>query len=147
MLGASPFFCLIAPHPSSLAFTLAFQLDTLVCGTKDDAWTVEELRSAIKVDHGYTIESQPVVDLIETLSAFEKDDRRLFCMFITGSPNLPVGGMLSGRAGGGRAGGGRTFYVFPAASFFPAPSVFCAALLFACRSVCDVTPVSASLCL
>lgn len=78
---------LLIPRSSFLS-----QLDTLVCGTKDDAWTVEELRSAIKVDHGFTIESQPVLDLIEVMSSFEKKDRRLFCMFITGSPNLPVGG-------------------------------------------------------
>lgn len=61
-------------------------------GIKDEAWSVGHLRSAVKVDHGFTLESQAVVDLLHVMSQLDKEERRLFSMFLTGSPNLPVGG-------------------------------------------------------
>lgn len=75
------------------------QLETLLCGGRDEAWSFEQLRSAVKVDHGFNAESQVVLALLEVMSEFDREERRLFCMFLTGSPNLPVGGQCGRRRG------------------------------------------------
>ena len=51
-----------------------------------------ELHDACKADHGYTLESAPVQRLFQVLAAFTRQQQRDFLAFVTGSPNLPVGG-------------------------------------------------------
>jgi hypothetical protein len=52
-----------------------------------------ELRDACHLDHGYTSESPVIVWLYQLLSTFNREQQRLFLSFVTGSPNLPVGGL------------------------------------------------------
>jgi len=51
------------------------------------------LRAHMKADHGYSMDSQPVQWLMETMEEMEHGDRRLLLRFLTGSPTLPVGGV------------------------------------------------------
>lgn len=68
---------------------------TILCGQAEEDWSIETLRHVIKADHGYTIDSLPVVQLLDIMSRFTLDKRRRFLQFMTGSPNLPIGGFKS----------------------------------------------------
>ncbi len=43
-------------------------------------------------EHGYHSKSREYLDLIKFMVSLEKEDRRHFLKFITGSPRLPIGG-------------------------------------------------------
>lgn len=58
-------------------------------------WTVKELTSAIKCDHGYTSDSPVIGMLIECLVEFTPEQQRKFLQFSTGSPLLPIGGLIN----------------------------------------------------
>lgn len=60
-----------------------------------EAWTAEELRSAIHCDHGYTPASAPVRWLVEVLAGLGHAQRRAFLSFTTGAPRLPPGGLAA----------------------------------------------------
>jgi E3 ubiquitin-protein ligase TRIP12 len=57
-----------------------------------------ELRDACKADHGFTSESPIIIQLHQLLSTFDRQQQRQFLMFVTGSPNLPVGGLAKFRS-------------------------------------------------
>lgn len=73
--------------------------------------TVEELQEVIKghdrlvtrqefvdnclADHGYTLSSRPVQWLFDILSSFTVEEQKTFFLFLTGSVNLPIGGLAS----------------------------------------------------
>ncbi|CDK24097.1 unnamed protein product [Kuraishia capsulata CBS 1993] len=61
-------------------------------GNGEEDWSLETLFSSINADHGYTIDSVSVRCLLEIMSQFSKEERRMFLQFMTGSPRLPVGG-------------------------------------------------------
>ncbi|TID31093.1 hypothetical protein CANINC_000337 [Pichia inconspicua] len=61
-------------------------------GTEIENWSADTLSSVIHADHGYTKNSQQIQWLIEIMSTFDKDERRSFLKFITGSPRLPYDG-------------------------------------------------------
>jgi E3 ubiquitin-protein ligase TRIP12 len=71
------------------------EVDRVFCGLRHSEWNVEELNDACKPDHGYTSESAVVQWFYEVLSSFDRDEQRQFVSFVTGSPNLPVGGFCS----------------------------------------------------
>ena len=50
------------------------------------------ITEAVKADHGFTIDSQPIHDLLSIMSEYDAVARRDFLQFITGSPKLPIGG-------------------------------------------------------
>ena len=50
------------------------------------------LGEAIKADHGFNVESKAIRDLIEIMTLYDKNSRRDFLQFLTGSPKLPIGG-------------------------------------------------------
>jgi E3 ubiquitin-protein ligase TRIP12 len=91
----------------------AFTPDELVMlfGRTDEDWSLESkfedshhssivtdhspaLMDSIKADHGYNLDSKSVRNLLATMSEFDAQERRDFLQFITGSPKLPIGGML-----------------------------------------------------
>ena len=53
------------------------------------------LSEALKADHGFNVESKAIRDLIEIMGDYNVTTRRAFLQFITGSPKLPIGGMIS----------------------------------------------------
>jgi len=71
-----------------------FSVDELgmLFGSADEDWSPETLGEAMKADHGFTMDSQPVRDLITIMNEYDKPARRRFLQFITGSPRLPIGG-------------------------------------------------------
>ena len=49
----------------------------------------------MKADHGFNVESSAIRDLVTVMSEYDSSARRNFLQFITGSPKLPIGGMLN----------------------------------------------------
>ncbi|KAI9329973.1 hypothetical protein BDR26DRAFT_807605 [Obelidium mucronatum] len=68
------------------------ELCLLMGGTLDEDWSYLTIVDAIKADHGYSIDSKPVQNLVEMMEKFTLVERREFLMFVTGSPKLPIGG-------------------------------------------------------
>ncbi|KAI5475050.1 E3 ubiquitin-protein ligase TRIP12, partial [Pseudohyphozyma bogoriensis] len=64
----------------------------MMTGALDEDWSVEGLTNAAKADHGFTMDSRPVRDLLSIMSELTIAERREFLSFITGSPRLPIGG-------------------------------------------------------
>lgn len=54
-----------------------------------------DLEECSVCDHGYTITSHAVQFLFEVLCEMTPQEQRRFVLFVTGSPNLPVGGLRS----------------------------------------------------
>ncbi|OBZ82438.1 putative ubiquitin fusion degradation protein C12B10.01c [Choanephora cucurbitarum] len=61
-------------------------------GKAEEDWSPATLADAIRADHGFTMDSEPVRHLLEILSNFSDAERRQFLQFTTGSPRLPIGG-------------------------------------------------------
>jgi E3 ubiquitin-protein ligase TRIP12 len=49
----------------------------------------------LKADHGYSLTSRVILDIVEMMTKFDLHERRAFLQFITGSPRLPFGGWRS----------------------------------------------------
>ena len=64
----------------------------LLFGNAEEDWSRESLERAIKADHGFTLGSRAVQNLIEVMSSYSLSERREFLQFITGAPKLPIGG-------------------------------------------------------
>ncbi|ORY81328.1 Svf1-like-domain-containing protein [Protomyces lactucae-debilis] len=83
-------FSAVFPYSALRAFT-PLELSMLF-GSGEEDWSAETLADNIKADHGYTMDSKTIQNLISVLSQLDKIDRRAFLQFITGSPKLPIGG-------------------------------------------------------
>ncbi|KAH6805943.1 ubiquitin-protein ligase 4 [Perilla frutescens var. frutescens] len=70
------------------------ELERLLCG-EHVLWNSDELLEHIKFDHGYTISSSPIVNLLEIMLEFNLEQQRAFLQFVTGAPRLPTGGLAS----------------------------------------------------
>ena len=86
-------FSLVFPFTALNAFTPA-EL-TMIFGHSDEDWSTETLLDSIKADHGYTMDSSTIRNLVHVLSNLSEQDRRRCLQFITGSPKLPIGGFKS----------------------------------------------------
>lgn len=64
-------------------------------GRVEEDWSPQTLYASINADHGYSMASATIHELIAIMSSFKAADRRLFLQFLTGSPKLPVGGFKS----------------------------------------------------
>lgn len=47
---------------------------------------------SIKADHGFNMDSKSVRNLLQAMTELNKQQRRDFLQFVTGSPKLPIGG-------------------------------------------------------
>ncbi|KAL6998251.1 E3 ubiquitin-protein ligase upl4 [Sarracenia purpurea var. burkii] len=70
------------------------ELERLLCGERE-FWTSNELLDHIKFDHGYTASSPPVINLLDVIREFDREQQRAFLQFVTGAPRLPPGGLAS----------------------------------------------------
>ncbi|KAI8337685.1 hypothetical protein BC941DRAFT_425909 [Chlamydoabsidia padenii] len=61
-------------------------------GSSSEDWSYSTLFNTIKADHGFTMESATIKNLLEILSEMNTEDQRGFLQFTTGSPRLPIGG-------------------------------------------------------
>ena len=75
------------------------EIEFFICGsentesnTNDDIWSYENLTSNIIPMHGYNKNSLIYKGLIEILQKMSKTERKMFLLFVTGSPRLPIGG-------------------------------------------------------
>jgi len=69
------------------------EVERLACGQQFKQWDKDDLASSIKADHGFSLSSATVAQLVNVLSSFEREEQRIFLTFVTGSPSLPVGGL------------------------------------------------------
>jgi E3 ubiquitin-protein ligase TRIP12 len=70
-------------------FCLPWNPDIVFCAATN---LPSALLDSIKADHGYNMDSRSVRNLIQVMSEFNAEERRLFLQFTTGSPRLPIGG-------------------------------------------------------
>lgn len=70
------------------------ELENLMCGPSFEQWDKEYLVRATRCDHGYRHESAAVQYLLRAMSELDQKDQGRFLQFITGSPALPVGGLI-----------------------------------------------------
>lgn len=78
-----PFAALHAFNPEELV---------VLCGQGENDWSFDTLMASAKADHGYSMDSRVVRDLFSIMSEFTREEQKLFLQFLTGSPNLPIGG-------------------------------------------------------
>ncbi|KAL0923505.1 hypothetical protein M5K25_007564 [Dendrobium thyrsiflorum] len=79
---------------SSLQIFSPQELDHLICGRRE-LWEPETMIDHIKFDHGYTVKSPAITNLLEIMAEFTPEQQRAFCQFVTGAPKLPPGGLAS----------------------------------------------------
>lgn len=72
------------------------ELLELLCG-RDEPWSLESLRAAVRVEGYGGVEHGPVAHLLRALADFDADERRQFLLFATGSPRLALGGLATTR--------------------------------------------------
>lgn len=73
----------------------AEDLEKLLCGTREKPWTVSKLMQNCMLRQNLELKSPFIMRLFEVLSSFSSEEQRLFLIFVTGSPNLPIGGLAS----------------------------------------------------
>lgn len=83
-------FSTVFPYENLLILTPGELVELF--GNLEEDWSMETLYASIEANHGYSMDSQIVTDIISILSKFDKSQRRLFLQFLTGSPKLPIGG-------------------------------------------------------
>merc|ERR1711871_649582 len=76
---------------TALRLFTATELHDTFCPPQE-SWDREILARSIICQHGYTLQSQQVQDLLTVLSNLSEEERRLFLRFSTGCPRLPIGG-------------------------------------------------------
>lgn len=86
-------FSQVFPFSSLRAFTPNELV--MLFGQADEDWSIETLMDSIKADHGFNMDSKSVRNLLQTMSELDKQQRRDFLQFVTGSPKLPIGGFKS----------------------------------------------------
>ena len=71
------------------------ELVDIICGSSvlnNSFWTYEHLVQNIIPSHGFNKESLVYEGLIEILMKMTNEERKMFLLFVTGSPRLPIGG-------------------------------------------------------
>ncbi len=85
-------FNTVFPIESLKSFTSSEICETL-CGSLDEKWDYEVLLDNVKPDHGYDRTSGVYQNLIRFMKEMDKNDKKKFLIFVTGSPRLPLGGI------------------------------------------------------
>jgi len=82
---------------SSLSMFYPEELDQIFCGTVKTflPWDFKMLSDSCKPDHGYTVDSDSVKNLLLIMSEYSEEEQRAFLQFVTGCPRLPIGGFKS----------------------------------------------------
>lgn len=83
-------FSQVFPYSALRAFTPNELV--MLFGQAEEDWSMETLMDSIKADHGFNMDSKSVRNLLQTMSQLDKQQRRDFLQFVTGSPKLPIGG-------------------------------------------------------
>lgn len=83
-------FSKVFPYSNLLIFTPSELVDMF--GRVEEDWSTETLYSCIDANHGYSMDSVTVHNLISIMTEFSSEERHSFLQFISGSPKLPLGG-------------------------------------------------------
>ncbi|CCF57986.1 hypothetical protein KAFR_0D03380 [Kazachstania africana CBS 2517] len=83
-------FSKVFPYKNLLILSPSELIDLF--GSVKEDWSPELLYTSMSADHGYTMSSPAIADLISIMSNFSRQEKRLFLQFLTGSPKLPLGG-------------------------------------------------------
>lgn len=86
-------FNAVFPIANLLYFDMP-EVEILICGEKKQL-SFQILMQNVRLDHGYTISSPIIQMLFEVVDEMIPSEQRQFIMFVTGSPRLPVGGLLA----------------------------------------------------
>jgi len=80
--GCSP-FALFEPN----------ELSEILSGSDESQpWDKESIISSMAFENGYRLDSPAIQNLLNLMVSFTAVQRRLFLLFVTGSPRLPIGG-------------------------------------------------------
>eukprot|EP00744_Colponema_vietnamica_P011933 GILI01016771.1.p1 GENE.GILI01016771.1~~GILI01016771.1.p1 ORF type:complete len:344 (+),score=88.49 GILI01016771.1:67-1032(+) len=70
------------------------EMENLICGNAEPWGTdLDSILDSIKCDHGYSVTSPTVVNLVRFMTEMSPEEKSAFLKFITGSPRLPSGGL------------------------------------------------------
>lgn len=58
----------------------------------DGPWQKNVITDALKIDHGYSRDSEQVEWFVDIMHQFDQKQQSSFLQFITGAPKLPIGG-------------------------------------------------------
>ncbi|OMJ82311.1 hypothetical protein SteCoe_17026 [Stentor coeruleus] len=72
----------------------AEELEEMICGSSNEIWDLETLRTSIKPAYGYTENSMTFQNLLLIMTEFTPAEQRKFLQFTTGCPRLPIGGFF-----------------------------------------------------
>ncbi len=70
----------------------SIEIEESICGSLDMKWDRETILENLKAEHGITKSSKILNDLITFMTKLDKNQRRQFLLFTTGTSRLPVGG-------------------------------------------------------
>jgi len=75
----------------------ASELEILLCGACQDtvSWEEAEIIEGLSIQAGFSRTSRAITFLLKTMMGFNKQQRRCFLSWVTGTPRLPVGGFRS----------------------------------------------------
>ena len=68
------------------------EIEESICGSLDINWDRETILENLKAEHGITKSSKILNDLITFMTKLDKNQRKQFLLFTTGTSRLPVGG-------------------------------------------------------
>ena len=71
------------------------EIEEFICGSIDAKWDKNVLFENLKPEHGYSHQSKTFNDLIKFMCSLDKNQRKKFLIFSTGSSRLPIGGFKS----------------------------------------------------
>ena len=71
------------------------EIEDYICGSVDTKWDKNVLFDNLKPEHGYSNQSKTFNDLIKFMCGLDKNQRKEFLIFATGSSRLPIGGFKS----------------------------------------------------
>jgi len=82
---------------SSLSMFYPDELDQIFCGTVHSfvPWDIKALSESCKPDHGYSVESESIINLFSIMAGYDQEEQRAFLQFVTGCPRLPIGSFKS----------------------------------------------------
>lgn len=82
-------------NPKCLRTFSALELQSILQAKDDEPWEVSSLVEHFEFDHGYTARSTVIQNLLTVLCTLNKEQRRQFLLFVTGSPRLPIRGFMA----------------------------------------------------
>lgn len=78
----------------SLKCFTSTELEEIICGSEDENWQYDELLENIHPDHGLDKNSFIYKGLLQIMLDMNNKEKKRFLQFTTGSPRLPIGGII-----------------------------------------------------